>query len=148
MSLQTIEQTFAAAAAAEWARIKAEGVVIEQALVADAETTFSTLSTQFAPLVMSTISNLATAEFAALSSGEKTNLAATTVVDTAAKQGITILATDATALIKNGFEAFQAAAPAVVPAGLAGAATEALNAGEAAVEKVVDTAAGDASKAV
>ena len=141
MSLQSIEQTFAAAAKAEWAKIEAEGIVIEQELVADVETTFAALSAQFAPLVMSTISNLATAEFASLSGSEKGNLATTTIVDKAAQSGVTILAEDATALVKNGFEAFQAAAPALVPAPLEAAADGALDTAEAAVEGAVDTAA-------
>jgi len=148
MSLQTIEQTLAAAAAAEWAKIKAEGIVIEQELVADAKTTFATVVEQFGPLVMSTISNLATAEFASLTGGEKQNLAVTTVVDKAAQSGIVLLAEDATALVKNGFEAFQAAAPAIVPAALEDTASKALDSAETAVEGAVDTAASEVAAKV
>lgn len=148
MSLQDIEQTFVAAAKAEWAKIEAEGIVIDQELVADVKTTFQTLVEQFAPLVMSTISNLAVGELAKLSGSEKTNLAATTVVDAAAQQGVTILAADATALIKNGFEAFKNAAPALVPAPIAAATEGALDTAAAAVEGEVNTLAENASKAL
>lgn len=143
MSLQTIEQSLAAAAQAEWARIKAEGIVIEQELIADAKTTFETICAQFGPLVMQTISSLATGELAKLTGTEKTNLAATTVVDGAAQQGITLLAEDATALIKNGFEAFKNAAPAIVPAEIAAAAQGALGTAETAVEGAVGNVASE-----
>lgn len=148
MSLKDIEETFVAAAKAEWAKIESEGIVVAQEIVAAAETTFSLLARQFAPLIMSTISSLAVGEAAKLSGSEKTNLAATTIVDAAALEGIAILAADATALIKNGFEAFKSAAPALVPAPLAEAAGKLLDAGEAAVEKAVDEAASGASSKV
>lgn len=148
MSLQDIENTLATAAKAEWAKIEAEGIVIGQQIKAEAVSTFQLLTQQFAPLIMSTISNLATAEFASLGTGEKQNLAATTVVDKAAVQGVTILAADATALIKNGFEAFKAAAPNLLPSGLVDAASKALDAAEGAVEGAVDTLAGEASSKV
>jgi len=149
MSLQTIEQALQTAAAAEWARIKAEGIKIEQVLVADAETTFQVVSVQFAPLLMTIISNLATGEIAKLSGNEKTNLAATTLVEQTAAQGVALLAADATAMVKNGFEAFKKAAPDLgLPSNVVSAASGALDAGEAAVETAVDKAASAASAAV
>ena len=149
MSLSTIAATFEAAADAEWTRIKTEAITIEQEIVPEAESAFESLVTQFAPLVMSTISNLATAAFVSLSGGEKLNLAATTIVDTAAQQGVTIAAADASALVKNGFEAFQAAAPAVgAPAQVVTAAETALATGEAVVEGAISSVAAKAEAEV
>ena len=148
MSLQTIEQALQSAAVAEWAKIEAEGIKIEQEIVADAITTFQIVSVQFAPLLMTIISNLATGEIAKLSGNEKTNLAATTLVEQTAAQGVALLAADATAMVKNGFEAFKKAAPDLgLPGNVTSAATDALNAGEQAVENAVDKAAAAASAA-
>lgn len=148
MSLQTIEQAFASAASAEWNKIKAEGIKIEQAIVAEGETLFSQLSVQFAPLVMSIISNLATGALANLSGNAKANLSATTLVEQAAVQGVTLLAADASAMVKNGFEAFKKAAPDLgLPSNVVGAANEALVAGEAVVQGAIGTAATAATDA-
>jgi hypothetical protein len=146
MSLQTIEAALEAAAVAEWAKIKAEAVKIEQVIVADAESTFTLVSVQFAPLIMTIISNLATGALAKLSGNEKTNLAATTLVEQTAAQGVALLAADATAMVKNGFEAFKKAAPDLgLPSNVTSAASDALDAGEAAVEGAVDEAASAAA---
>lgn len=154
MSLASIEAAFASAAKAEWEVIKAEGIKIEQEVIADAETIFSTLCVQFAPLVMSTISDLATGELAALSGNEKSNLAATTVVDKAAVSGVTILAQDASAMIKLGFEHFKEASAAIlapiaaVAPAVGDLATGALAAAETATESAVAGVAGSATKAL
>lgn len=145
MSLASIEASMLAAAKAEWARIDAEGIVIVQEFEADAETAFEKLATDLGPLVMQTISSLATAEFASLSGGEKANLAATTIVDKAAQQGIALAAADATTLIDTGFKQFAAAAPILVPAPLAEGAVEA---GEKIVEGAVEGAAASAEAKV
>lgn len=80
MSLQTLETSLAAPAAAEWAKIEAAGKTVLQMIEADVETAFEALTKQFAPLIMSTIRDLATGALPSLGGNEKANLAATIVV--------------------------------------------------------------------
>lgn len=149
MSLQTIEAALAAAAKAEWAKIKAEAIVIEQEIVPEIETVFENLSIQLAPTIMSIISNLATGGLAKLSGDEKTNLAATTLVEQAGQQGIAILAADATGIVKNGFEAFKKAAPDLgLPQNVVDAANTAIDAGESAVTGAIAGGAATASSKI
>lgn len=154
-SIQDIETAFDAAAKAEWATIKSEAIVVEQEFVADVKTVFATLAVQFAPLVMSTISNIATDIVTAkLSGSEKTNLATTSLIDKAAQSGVAILAEDASGLIKLGFEHFKDAAETILAPVAAAApavgelASKALDAGETAVEGAVTDAAASASKSL
>ena len=97
---------------------------------------------------MSTISSLAVGELAKLSGSEKTNLSVTTLVQGAAAQGVTLLAADATAMVKNGFEAFKAAAPALVSGEVGDAVEGALDVAEAAVEGKVAEVADEAAAKV
>lgn len=149
MSLQSIETAFETAAAAEWKKIEGEGIIIAQEIKTDAVTVFSTLATQFAPLVMSIISNLATGELAKLSGDEKANLAATSLVEQAAQQGVQVLDADATGLVKLGFEHFKEAAPALgLPQNVTDAASKAIDTAEGAVEGAISGVAGKASAAI
>lgn len=115
-TLSTVAQKFEAFAAAEWARIKAEGIVIAQEIETGVEagasaaiTEFEMLVTQLGPFALQTVSNLATAEFNHLSGNEKNNLAVTTVVDNAEQQSISIAAQDASTIVKNAWMAFTGA---------------------------------------
>lgn len=115
-TLSTVAQQFEAFAAAEWARIKAAGIVIAQDIEKGAEagasaaiTEFEALVTQFGPFALQTVSNLATAEFNHLSGNEKNNLAVTTVVDNAAQAGVALVAQDASTIVKNAWLAFTGA---------------------------------------
>lgn len=117
-TLSSVAQKFEAFAKAEWQRIKAAGIVVEQEIETGLEagasaaiTEFELLVTQLGPFALQTVSNLATAEFNHLSGNEKNNLAVTTVVDNAEQQGIAIAAQDASAIIKNAWLAFTGQKP-------------------------------------
>ena len=98
-------------AKAEWAKVETIAENVAAAVDSEAEDGFEKLVTDFGQFAVATVISLFTTEFDNLTGSEKNNLAVTTVVDNAAQAGVTLLAEDATALVKNAFVAVVGTAP-------------------------------------
>lgn len=116
MKLSDVFDQLKALAAAEWERIKAEGIAIEQKIVAVEQDTLGAAVEQFGAFAMQTITGLMTAEWAHLTGTEKNNLAVTTLIDKAEQDAKKLLHADAAAIVKNGFVALSETAPAIAAA--------------------------------
>lgn len=106
------EVTFATIAAdlegfaeAEWEKVKAEAIVIEQKVEPVVESAFAQAVQQFGQLAVQTVMSLFGAAGAGLTGSSKLNLTATTIVEAAEKQGVTLAEADVSALAKNAYTA-------------------------------------------
>lgn len=99
-------------AKAEWEKVKAEAIVIEQEVVPVLESGLALAVKQFGQLAVQTVVSLMGAAGAGLSGGEKLNLTATTIKDAALQAGVSLAEADVTALAQNSYIAVMGHAPA------------------------------------
>lgn len=99
-------------AKAEWDKVKAEAIVIEQEVVPVLESGLALAVKQFGQLAVQTVMSLMGAAGASLSGGEKLNLTATTIKDAAVQAGVALAEQDVTALAQNSYLAVMGHAPA------------------------------------
>lgn len=83
-------------------------IAAAEALAPVLEDTFETVVAQFGSLAVTTVMNLFGAAGAGFSGTEKANLSDTTILQAAKEQGVTLLAQDVTALVKNAYVAVNA----------------------------------------
>lgn len=112
MTLTDILAPLEAAAEAEWAKVKAEVIAIEQKVEPIIESGLALAVQDFGQLAVQTVMSLLGAAGTSLSGGEKLNLTATTIVQAAETQGKKIAAQDVTALAQNAYTAVIGKAPA------------------------------------
>ena len=96
-------------AEAEWERLKAEGIKIEQALVPVLEDAFAKAVDDFGQLAVSLVTKFMQEEFAVLSGEEKQGQVVTGLVQEAEVQAKALAIADAQALAKNSFLAVSGA---------------------------------------
>lgn len=114
MSLQNVAQNLEAFAEKEWEDIKNGvkdiGSTIDQIVEAEVpviESSLEIAARQFGQLAIQTVISLFGSAGAALAGNAKLNLTATTIVDAAAKTGVTLLEQDVSTLAQNAFVAAQ-----------------------------------------
>lgn len=98
-------------AATEWKKVEAEGRQIEQELVPVLEDGFAKAVADFGQLAIQLAVSFMSAEFAALTGGEKNGRIVTTLVQEAERQSKALAIQDAQALAKNAYLAVVGTAP-------------------------------------
>ncbi len=99
-------------AAAEWKKLEADGVQLEQKIIPVLESDLALIGTQIKNVLISTATNMMTTEFAALTSNEKQGNVVTAGIQAAEAQGKSLAVEDATMFAQQAFRALGVTLPA------------------------------------